>query len=67
MAAGTWICASCQEPIRNPYDRLEKRLEYRMVKTQGRYRTRVIAHMCKACVDAERPVETVDVDQGSLL
>ncbi len=67
MTGGAWICATCQQPIRNPYDLLEKRLEYRTVKTQSRYRTRVIAHMCRACVDAERPVANVDVDQGQLL
>jgi len=51
--AAAFVCVTCREPVTIPSDRMEKRIEYRRVSDQGRYKVRIIATMCRACVDAE--------------
>lgn len=70
MTTAAWFCGGCGEIIRNPYERIEKRIEYRTIKGQARYAVILVGHLCKACADTE--VDALrgagdPADQGSLL
>lgn len=48
-----FVCEVCREVIRNPWDRLEKRIEFRRISDQGRYRTNIIGRYCITCAEDE--------------
>lgn len=49
----TFICAACKTVVRNPYDRMEERVEYRRVHDHGRHAVILKRHLCRECADAE--------------
>lgn len=68
MTSRAFVCDTCKRLVTWPQDRMEKRLEFRRVTDQGRYKTRVIAHVCRQCVDIEMARPDVQLDgQESLL
>lgn len=62
-----FVCAVCQQLITDPYKQLERRIEYRDVRGQGRYAVLLDAHLCKDCADKEIAVRRPKTDQGALL
>jgi len=49
----SWVCVVCNEVVRHPGDRMEKRIEYRCQSGLTRYRTVKVAELCRGCVDKE--------------
>lgn len=48
-----FVCARCKQPVRNPLDRFQRRIEFRGVRTKSRYRVLRDVDLCRRCVDAE--------------
>lgn len=44
------VCHICGGLITDPFHAYEKRIEYRGIRKQNRFRTRKIGDICRACV-----------------
>ncbi|MDA8040136.1 MAG: hypothetical protein M0Z69_13490 [Actinomycetota bacterium] len=52
----TWVCERCGEIVRNAYEQVERRVEYRRVAKLARLRTWAVERLCITCAldDFER-------------
>lgn len=48
-----FVCHACEEIIRSPYDQFERRIEFRALRNQARYRVLLTGRLCRQCVDTE--------------
>lgn len=66
-----WVCSVCGEVIRQAWDRLERRVEYRRIRDRSSYRIVKTGDICQACADKEveelRPTSPSPGEQGALL
>jgi hypothetical protein len=50
---GAFVCARCKQLITDPFQRMERRIEFRSHRDQSRYRVLKDIDICRECVDAE--------------
>lgn len=62
-----FVCERCGKRVDDPFKRYERRVEFRSVRTQARYKVLLDIHICKSCVDEEVAKQRPNSDQGALL
>ena len=50
---GGFSCSQCRGVVRDPYDRMEMRMEIRSTRDQSRYATVKIGNICRSCADTQ--------------
>jgi hypothetical protein len=49
----TFVCSKCKEVVRNSWEQIERRIEYRLKANNGRHRVLLDCLLCIKCADAE--------------
>lgn len=61
-----FVCQRCGTRVDDPYQRFERRVEFRSAHNQSRYRVLLDIHICKPCVDAEVGEARPTSNQGAM-